>query len=163
MKVRVDLPDSITSLEDLTALILEIRQYTKWFSHDAILARVSKKHTSVPLALSHSATELLQTWEKVKSIDTRSLDELIDILNLYRNNAPTLTITLAAPPTNDIKQKLIGWCRKNIAPNVMIAFSFNATILGGLVVHYGSRIFDWSFRRQILDGRGHFAEVLRRV
>ncbi len=163
IKNRIDLPDSVTSLPDLTALIIEIREYTKWFSHNEIMARVSKKHTFQPLSISRGATELLQEWEKQEPINTRSLDALIDTLTLYKNTAPTLTITLAAPATNDIKQTLISWCRKNIAPNVMVAFGFNSTLLGGLVVHYGSHIFDWSFRRQILDGRQKFGEVLRRV
>ncbi|CAN5412248.1 hypothetical protein BH10PAT4_BH10PAT4_0930 [soil metagenome] len=163
VKNRVDLPDTITSLQDLTALILEIREYTKWYSHDAILQRVSKKRRTKPFDLSASAEDILRQWEKLQPINVRSLDELLDMLNLYKNTAPTLTITLAAPPTNDIKHTLISWCRKNIAPNVMVAFGFNSTILGGMVVHYGSRIFDWSFRRKILDGRQAFGEVLRRV
>lgn len=163
MKNRINLPDTVASLQDLTTLILEVRDYTKWFSHNAILQRVSKKKTAQPLVLSPSASELMRDFEKIQPLSTRSLDELIDTLNLYKNTAPTLTITLAAPPTNDIKQTLINWCRKNVAPNVMIAFRFNTTILGGLVVHSGSRIFDWSFRRQILDARGQFPEILRRV
>ncbi|TAL14770.1 hypothetical protein EPN95_01840 [Patescibacteria group bacterium] len=163
MKNRLNLPDEVASIQDLTSLILEIREYIKWFSHNAILERVSKKRTTKPIALSPSATKLLQEWEKLQPITTRSLDELLDTLNIYRNNAPTLSITLAAPVTNDIKQTLISWSRKNIAPNVMVTFGFNATILGGMVVHLGSRIFDWSFRRQILASRQNFAEVLRRV
>lgn len=163
MKTRVNLPDDVASIQDLTSLILEIREYVKWFSHNAILERVSKKRTTKPIAISSSATKLLQQWEKLQPITTRSLDELLDTLNVYRNTAPSLSITLAAPVTNDIKQTLINWCRTNIAPNVMVTFGFNATLLGGLVIHSGSRIFDWSFRRQILASRNNFAEVLRRV
>ena len=163
MKNRINLPDSITSLQDLTALILEVRDYTKWYSHNAILQRVSKKRARKPFDLTPSARDVMRQWEQFQPINARSLDDLIDLLNVYKHTAPTLTITLASPPTNDIKQSLISWCRKNIAPNVMIAFGFNSTILGGLVVHYGSRIFDWSFRRKILDGRQAFAEVLRHV
>lgn len=163
MKARINLPDSVASLQDLTALILEVREYTKWFSHNAILQRVSKKRVTRPMPLSPSASMLLRDWENIQPITVRSLDELIDILNLYKNTAPTITITLAAPATNDIKHTLIGWCRTNIAPNIMVAFGFNATLLGGMVVHHGSRIFDWSFRRQILNGRERFGEVLRRV
>ncbi|MDB5167079.1 MAG: atpH [Candidatus Saccharibacteria bacterium] len=163
MKNRLSLPDEVASIQDLTVLILEVREYVKWFSHNAILERVSKKRTVKPIALSPSATKLLQNWEKLQPLTTRSLDELLDTLNLYKNTAPTLSITLAAPVTNDIKQTLINWCRANVAPNVMVTFGFNATLLGGMVVHHGSRIFDWSFRRQILAARENFAEVLRRV
>jgi hypothetical protein len=163
MKNNINLPDSITSVQGLTELILEVREYTKWYSHDAILRRVSPKRTSKPFELTPNAKEVIRQWEHIQPITVRSLDGLIDKLNLYKNTAPTLRITLASPPTNDIKKKLISWCRMNIAPNVMVSFEFNATILGGLVVHYGSRIFDWSFRRKIIDQRHTFAEVLRHV
>jgi DNA-binding Xre family transcriptional regulator len=163
MKTNLPLPDSVASIQDLMALILEIQQYTKWFSHNAILKRVNSKKKTEPITISPRATQLLHDWDKIQPINTRSLDALIDTLNLYKNTAPTLTITLAAPPTNDIKETLTNWCRKNIAPNSMVTFRFNATILGGLVVQHGSRIFDWSFRRLILNGRGKFPEVLRRV
>lgn len=163
MKAKLQLPDEVTSIQDLMALIIEVREFTKWFSHNAILKRVGSKKKSAPPALSPSATELLHAWEKDEPLSVRSLDTLTDLLNLYKNTAPTLTITLAAPPTNDIKRTLTNWCRANIAPNIMIAFGFNATILGGLVIHHGSRIFDWSFRRQLLAERQKFPEVLRRV
>jgi len=157
------LPDTITSIQDLLKLILEVQEYTKWFSHNAILERVNSKKKTQPVAVSPSTAEVIQAWDKIQPLNTRSLDALIDTLNLYKKTAPTITITLAAPATNDIKTTLIGWCRKNIAPNVMVAFGFNATILGGMVVHAGSHIFDWSFRRNILNGREKFPEVLRRV
>ena len=53
-------------------------------------------------------------------------------------------------------------CRP-VAPDVLVNFQFNATILGGMVVRYGSHVYDWSFRRQILAKRDTFPEVLRRV
>lgn len=162
-KSSLSLPDSVASVQDLIGLILEVREYTKWFSHNEILKRVHSKKTDKPLELSAGTKQLLQDWSRIQPLSVRSLDALVDTLNLYKNTAPLLTITLAAPPTNDIKQTLVNWCRKNIAPNVMVTFRFNSTILGGLVVQHGSRIFDWSFRRQLLAERALFPEVLRRV
>jgi F0F1-type ATP synthase delta subunit len=91
------------------------------------------------------------------------LDKLIETLEDYGTSAPIITITLAAPAPNSLKKTLIDWCRKNIAPNALIDFRFNATMLGGMVVQYGSRIYDWSFRRQILAARDKFPEILRNV
>jgi F0F1-type ATP synthase delta subunit len=74
-----------------------------------------------------------------------------------------MTITLAAPATTGIKKQLTAWCRDNVAPDVLVRFEFNQTLLGGMVVRFGSHIYDWSLRRQILDGRTKFPEVLRNV
>ena len=96
-------------------------------------------------------------------IDQHMLDELIATLEVYRKTATTVTITLAAPATSEIKKTLVNWCRHNISADILVSFQFNATILGGMVVRHGSRVFDWSFKRQILAARANFPEVLRRV
>jgi F0F1-type ATP synthase delta subunit len=70
---------------------------------------------------------------------------------------------LAAPPSNGIKKTLVAWCRKNIATDILVNFDFNSTLLGGMVVRYGSHVFDWSFRRKILEEHSKFPGVLRNV
>lgn len=157
------LPDSISSPQDLTALITELRECARWFSHEETKKRAGVKRASEPPVMSPSAAELVRELEVKKAVNPQSLAELIESLEKAKDTAPTITITLAAPPTSGIKTTLVGWCRKNIAPNVLVAFQFNTTLLGGMVVRSGSHVFDWSFRRKILDGRARFPEVLRNV
>lgn len=161
--MKLKLPDSVSSSQDLTSLQLEIREYARWFAHDAMKQRVSGKSTTDSPVLSIAANDLLRSWTNKASLTQHDLDELIKMLDNYKRSASTLTITLAAPPTNDIKKTLVAWCRDNIAPDVLVSFQFNSTLLGGMVIRYGSRVFDWSFRRQILAARANFPEVLRRV
>jgi len=159
MKLKHDpkIPDSVSSPQDLAALLLEMREYARWFAHESIKKRVNAKHTSDAPAMSAAATQL------VRDLDQKGLDTLIETLEDYKKSAPSLTITLPAPPTNGLKITLVAWCRENIAPNVLVTFRFNSALLGGMTVHFGSRVFDWSFRRQLLAGRERFPEVLRRV
>ena len=161
MKLR--LPDSVASSQDVTSLLLEVRDYARWFLHESIKINAKIKHISKSPDISPSAKELIHEWSVKKPLSQASLDELIKILEDYVDDAPVINITLAASPTNDIKASLVAWCRKNIAQNILITFQFNATLLGGMVIRYGSRIFDWSFRRQLLAARENFPEVLRRV
>ena len=118
---------------------------------------------SLPPTLSPSALELVRGATGGKLLSQSTLDELIEKLDKYKVNTPTITITLAAPPTADIKADLVAWCRKNLAPDMLVNFKFNGLLLGGMVIRYGSHIFDWSFRRQILENRHKFPEVLSRV
>lgn len=161
--MTLNLPDSIYSAQDLTAVTLEIREYARWFSHNAIAKRVTNKRVAEPPIMSPAATDLLREWSGKKELTQARLDELIKALEAFKRSAASVTITLAAPPTNDIKQTLVSWCRQNITADILITFQFNATLLGGMVIRYGSHIFDWSFRRQILAARSNFPEVLRRV
>lgn len=161
--VKVALPSSVSSLQDLSALIIEIRGYSKWFATNAIKERVHAKNATPPPTLSPGALELIRTSGSKKLLTQAAIDALISDLESAKTKAPTITITLAAPASRDIKQTLVAACRTNIAEDALVNFKFNSGILGGLVLGYGSHVFDWSFRRQILENRTAFSEVLKRV
>lgn len=161
--MKLKLPPSIASAQDLTSLIIEIREYAKWYAHEEIKKRVDVKHHSESPVLSKGASELLREWKSSQQINRQSLDLLISTLEDYGKNAPSITITLAATPSSGIKTSLVAWCRENLSPGIMVSFQFNATILGGLVVRHGSHVYDWSFRKQILAARNNFPEILRSV
>ncbi len=161
--MKLKLTADVCSPQDLEALLLDIRNYAKWFSHAAIKQRLASKQPVEQPTVSAAAAELLNTWAGKKPLTQASLDDLIAELQDFRAAAPRLSITLAAPAHGELKRTLAAWCRDNIEPNILVSFQFNSTLLGGMVVRYGSRIFDWSFRRQIMADRTKFPEVLRRV
>lgn len=160
---QLSLPDSISSPQDLLALTIEVRAYARWFSHNTIKAKAQASRGSQAPALSPVTVDVVRKWAGNELLTQQGIDDLIAALETFRDTAPTLTITLAAAPAGDVKRTLVAWCRENIAPNALVSFSFNATLLGGMVVRYGSRVFDWSFRREIIANRAKFTEVLRRV
>ena len=157
------LPDTVSSINDLTELILDVHSYVRWYTQYATASRVKTKYSEAQPELSPTAINLIRDWSKNNPLSTQSLDTLVTLLESIKNSAPTLTITLAAPATTEVKKALVGWCRQNIASNIIVNFQFNRTILGGMVVRFGSRIFDWSFRRQILDNSQKIPEVIYRV
>lgn len=161
--MKLKLPGSVCSPQDLQSLIVEVRQFAKWFSHVSVKQKMSLEQTSAQPAISAGAAELINTYAAGKDLTVQILDDLIADLEDFRTNAPQLTITLAAPAHGELKRTLAAWCRDNIEDNILVSFQFNSTLLGGMVVRHGSRIFDWSFRRQLMAGRDKFPEVLRRV
>jgi hypothetical protein len=161
--VKLKLPDSVASSQDVASLQIEVRDYARWFTHESIKQRTHARHTSEAPVLSAACKELIATYGGKKELDRTGLDALVKELEHHHHTAPTITLTLAAPVTGAIKASLVKWCRTNVAPDALVNFQFNATLLGGMVVRYGSRVFDWSFRRQILANRDKFPEVLRHV
>lgn len=154
------LPDTVSSGQDLNGLIVDVREYMKWYTHESIKKRSGGSgKQSAPPEISDSAQAVVKDWDD--SRDT--LDELIHTLEGLHRNAKVITITLAALPSGGVKKTLVGWCRKNLAPDVLVNFSVSQSILGGLVVRVGSHVFDMSFRRQILAEKAKFAEVYERV
>lgn len=157
------LPDTVASPQDLLMVILEVRHYAKWYGHEAILQRISKKPGAPQPILSANARKIILDWNEIMEISNRSLSRLIVTLESYAKNTDTMTITLAAPAPSQMRQSIVRWCRQNISPAIFVSFQFNSILLGGMVVRYGSHIYDWSFRCQILTARANFPEVLRRV
>jgi len=161
--MNLKLPDSVSSPQDIKAIVLEVRQYARWFAHASVKQQVSGGKVAEPPAMSPGATALIQGLAGGKPLTQTALDGLIEALEVFETKAPHMTITLAAPPPESLKKTLITWCRQHVAPDILVTFQFNSTLLGGMVVRYGSHVFDWSFRRQILAARGKFPEVLRHV
>jgi F0F1-type ATP synthase delta subunit len=131
----------------------------KWLTHESVKKKAGAKKTSPPPATSEAAAALIHEH----GASEEKLEALIAALEDSQRNAKIITITLAAQPSNGIKTLLVSWCRKEISPDVLVNFGFNRALLGGMVVRAGSRVFDWSFRRQILAAGDKFPEVLRRV
>jgi hypothetical protein len=163
MATSLNLPPSVISPQDIARLELELLGYADWFRHNAIKQEMHIQQGTAMPGLSPESIVLLRSAATDGRLSQSSLDALLMSIKQYRNTAPTMTITLAAPAGNQLRQSLTEWCRRELNPGLLVEFRFNATILGGMVVRYGSRVFDWSFRRAILNKRQGFAEVLRRV
>lgn len=161
--MKLKIPNSIASPQDINDIIIELHDFSKWYGHESIKSNLHAGKKSDPPVMSPSASALLQEWQVKNNLNQSSIDELVNNLKDCLKNSPSITITLAAPPTVNIKSNLVQWCRNNISTDILVNFQFNRVILGGMVVRYGSRIFDWSFRKQILAARNKFPEVLRHV
>ena len=157
------LPSTICTPEELTALILEIREYAKWYSHEYVKHRTGVKSQSTPPVISPSTTSFLRSIATSHALRPEQIDEIINSLESHKRSAPSITLTLAAPAPQSLRKTLTAWCREQLSPDILVSFTFNRTLLGGMVVRYGSRIYDWSWRRKLLDNQVSFTEVMNRV
>ena len=158
------LPDNVWSPDDLAELMSDLERYNQWLSGYQVKLRVTSDAAATkPPDVSAASLAYLQMLHDKQALSTGSIERLLDELRAIELTAPRLNFTFAAPPSGGLKKTFVRWCRTHIAPNALISFQFNKTILGGMVVRYGSHIFDWSLRRDILANRDKFTEVLRRV
>jgi hypothetical protein len=161
--MKLDLPPTVMSPQDLKAIIFEIRKYAQWFGQDAVRQRVAKAAASQPPIMTPPTLALIEGSANKTGLTQNNLDQLIAALEKYATDSPHVVITTAAIAPVNLKTAMVTWCRQHIAANVLVDFRFNSTLLGGLVIQTGSHVYDWSFRRQILTSSVAFAEVLRRV
>jgi hypothetical protein len=161
--VKIDIPESVSSLEDLAELLRELRLYTRWFLHESIKKQVDAGSRAPIPELSPASKALLQTLEKDGKLNSRGLENLVKTIESFQKNASPVVITLAAPATTGIKTMIVDWCRKNISGDVLVSFHHDSSILGGIVIRNKSRVVDLSFRRKLFESDVNFVEVLGRV
>ena len=163
MNNQLQIPPSVVTPQDIARLELELTGFVDWFQHNAIKQQMHvSKGTAMP-GLSREAVLLLRAVSVDGALTQAGIESLQQAVIRIRQHAPTMSITLAAPAGTQLKQQLVTWCRTEIRADVLIDFRFNATILGGMVVRYGSHVFDWSWRRAVLTNRASFAKELRSV
>lgn len=144
-------------------MINELKKYVQWSSRNDIKQKVASQPMDGQPVLSAAANDLVSQWQGGQAAEAGSLPELIKALEEFAARASFVSITLAAPASAGLRQAIVSWFRRNVRSDLLVDFNFNATMLGGMVVRYGSHVYDGSFKRQILANRSKFPEVLRNV
>ena len=148
--MKPELNEDIISSEDLRSVIDELKDYQDYVRHDQIKANLSKHASSTSPALSRPAATLIAAAMEHHPLNHEEMAHLVMSLEKAYIKAPKLKIVLAAVPTQGIKKQITVWVRENVDNDVLIDFSYNQSLLGGMVVTAGSHIYDWSLRRSIL-------------
>lgn len=154
------LPPAVYSPELLESVIYELEQYLDWYRESHIRREVGGKAGEEP---AHSAETVLviEAWLEGKKPTVESLERLIK--ELHDTKLPVIHITLAALPNHEQRGKLVDWFRTNATPDVLLSFVADRTMGGGIVVRTPGRIFDWSWRQRLLEGKGKLGEIIRHV
>ena len=161
--MMLKLTEDINSAEDLKAVIEEITEYRTYFRHTQIKSKFKNGVSRGDPDLSVAAVELMTQAKGTKPITLPEIDQLLTELEKLYAKAPKIRVVLAAAPTPAIKKTLSQWIRKNIAELILIDYRFDSTILGGMIVIFGSHIYDWSLRREILASKDKLNEILAHV
>ena len=149
--MKIKLSEEVIAGEDLKSVIDELKAYKADFRHQQILLRVGSKHIQkgIKTVLSPPALNLLNQAKEGKALSVTEIDKLISELEGFYLKWPRIRVVLAASAPLAIKRKITKWVRENVLDSVLIDFRYDSAILGGMVVVVGSRIYDWSLRRDI--------------
>lgn len=159
--MKLALNEAIISAEDLRSVINELKDYTDYLRHAQIKQHVVKRSAGIPAPeLSLAASQLLSEVLENRPLNIGEVETLIGELQKVYDDSPKLKIILAALPPAAVKKKLTAWIRINIAPLALVEYSYNQSILGGMVLNAGSHIFDWSLRQQLIDARPKLNEMI---
>jgi hypothetical protein len=160
--VKLKLPDSIHSPEQVEAAIFALNNYIGLRRNETSKTKGSNTSAKPAEVSSPQLEELLGGQESAAALPLSDLEALSAELATWRR-ARVISLTLPARPPASLKKELVRWFRDQISSDLLVRFSVNSDIAGGMVVRTSSRIRDWSFRRQLFDSRAAISRILREV
>jgi hypothetical protein len=161
--MKLKLSDDIISPSDVKSVIEQLNDYAKQLRSVSIKKRVTDKHVPIDTKLAPAASFVLDNFLNGQAPTADDVEHLVIQLNDYLKNSLQLRLILADIPPLKLKRDIVHWCRNHLGNEVLIDFRFSPTLLGGMVVVSGSHIYDWSWRRMILENKSKFAEAMRSV
>lgn len=158
--MALNLPNQVNTPQLLEAVVFEVDRLRSWLADSAVKQKVGAKAETEP-SRSPETQMILDAQFAGKPLTVDGLEALLAELKSLK--PVTVHLTLASLPSEAIKLKLIDWFRTNCRDDVLISFVADRTIGGGLIVRTPNRIFDYSFRQRLIDGRTKIPELIRHV
>lgn len=148
-----DLPLSLVTPDQIQSVLLDLSHFRDAQTDAKVRAKVGAKNAE-SLPLSPELTELLPD-----APTDSDLDEIAQWLQKIRDEAPVVHVVLPAVATKALKQALIHWFRERIDPSVLLDFEVDREIAGGFIVRVGGRVYDYSFRKRLLEKKAVIARL----
>jgi hypothetical protein len=155
-----ELPATIYSPELLESVIYEINEYLDWYRENKVHQQVGAPAAAEPDHSTETA-QTIEAWAEGKSLTLTRIQELVE--HLEKLKLPVVHVTLAALPNHTQRQQLVEWFRLNAGTRVLLSFVGDRDIGGGVVIRTPNRVFDYSWKQRLLEGRAKLGEVVRRV
>ncbi len=155
-----NLPSEVNTPQLLQAVEFEVDRLRAWLSDSAVKQKVGVKLAPEP-SRSPETQAIIDAWLGGKAATADQLAALNDQLKGLK--PVTVYLTLAALPAEGLKLQLVDWFRTNCRDDILINFTADRTIGGGIVIRTPNRIFDYSFRQRLIEGRKKLPELIRHV
>lgn len=155
-----ELPTAIYSPELMESVTYELEQYLDWYRSTRIQKTVGAKPVEEP---THSAETVLviEAWLEGKTATTETIEALV--AHLKELKLPVVHLTLAALPNHSQRVQLVDWFRNNVSHGLLISFVADRNLGGGLVVRTPNRIFDYTWKEQLIAGRDKLPGIIHAV
>jgi hypothetical protein len=141
-------------------VIYELEQYLAWYREVRVQHQVGAKLEAEP-TYSTETSAVIKAWFVGKQPTMTALEELI--AHLKKLNLPVVHITLAALPNHLQRMRLVDWFRAVSGRPLLVSFVADRNLGGGVMVRTPNRIFDYSWRQQLVEGRDKLAGIINNV
>lgn len=143
-----------------------VEKLAKYQSYVRRLNVAAKVEVEEPAGLEPPAmpAELLAFLKAQFGSDTVTIERLEEIKKFFQEitkRSPSVHIMLAFLPTAGERAQITRWFRDNIAADILLSFSQNSNLIGGMLIRGRTRIFDLSLRTVLLANKNRVGELLK--
>lgn len=156
--MSVVLTPHIQTADNLSELVIELREYVGKLHDIAVRGRIANIHGESMPPLSPLATELFKA-NNVSPTTFQPMRQLLTDLEEVRITAPRMRIMLPAWPSTSIRERITTQIRTSIHPYMTLTFTVRADMGGGCIMQTGSHRYDFSFHTQLLTNKHKISEL----
>lgn len=99
----------------------------------------------------------------VRVSDRPALEQLQVDLKALRDSAPVAHIILGGSPSRTLKHELVEWFRRELHPEHLATFATRSDIGGGFMLRVGSKQYDFTYRKRLLEDSHRLTEIFDSV
>lgn len=153
------LPERITGTAHLVQATRELEKV------DDFLYQTHLRTPGRPVALpkSNKILDDLAEVNNVNLLNEASRKKLLEVLEQLAEKAPVIHISFASEPSNDFLEKVVGWCRVNLHPYVLVNVGLQPSAIVGCEVRTTNKVFDMSLRNKFEEMRKVLLKKLEEV
>lgn len=155
------LPSSIYSPQLLESVVHDLETYLEWYRQAKVQKAVGAKKLATEPAHSAETQIVIEDWLTGKTATISVLEELLEQLKSLK--LPEVHVMLAALPNPSQREQIVDWFRANTTPQLLVSFVADRNLGGGLVVRTPNRVFDFTWKQQLINARDKLAGIVRRV
>ncbi|MBW3538413.1 hypothetical protein KY386_02885 [Candidatus Parcubacteria bacterium] len=158
------LPAAIGSPEQLQEALVKLESYIDLCSRRSVKQRTGagSGDDEQLRGLGEQLGEMLGE-AAAGNLPAEQAEQLKGRLEELVRSAPRIHLTLPELPPAGLKQQVVSWVRTNLSPDALVVFHRNRALAGGFAVRAGSRVYDFSFRKRLLDQSAAVARILNDV
>lgn len=153
-------PPAVITTEQVKYVLGEYAALKEWLKAYERSVKAGAITKSPRPALSAEALMFLGKKDP-QSLKGPELEALISKVETALHASPQVHISLPALPQADIREDLVSWFRNNISPKVLLSFSADSTLGGGMAVRTRNHLYNFSLRRLLWEQRSLIPGLLR--
>lgn len=150
------LPVQVTGLVDVGRLARELEQIDNHVLQASLKAAGNEVKMPKTSRLMDQTTQL----NKLDLLNQQHRDALKLFLENVRAHSPIIHMSFSADPPASFTEKIMGWLRREIHPQLLLTVGVQPTIGAGTIVRTANKQFDFSLRTDFENKRTMLLEKI---